>query len=86
MAQVWDFLVRFRNYVITAIGGLLLFLPDLLSAPELLAVLPAQYHKWVFFGALLLNLAARWRPATRTADPEVQFKKSLRVDDDTEHA
>lgn len=86
MMQVWDFLIRFRNYVITAVGSLLLFLPDLLAAPELLAVLPEQYHKWVFLGTLMLNLAARWRPATRTADPEVQYKKALDDIESTEHA
>jgi hypothetical protein len=59
--KLW--LLRFRNYVITTLGVILLFLPDLLSAPELLAVLPAEWHKWVTLVTLLLNLAVRWRPA-----------------------
>lgn len=78
MAQVWDFVVRFRNWLITVGGALLLFLPDLLAAPELLAVLPEQYHKWVFLATMLLNLAARWRPAARANDPEVQYKQAIK--------
>lgn len=77
MARVWDFVVRFRNWLITVGGALFLVLPDLLAAPELLAVLPEQYHKWVFLATLLVNLALRPWPATRAHDPEVQYKKAL---------
>lgn len=77
MEQVWDALIRFRNYVVTLIGAALLFLPDLLAAPELLAVIPEQYHKWVFLATLLVNLAIRPWPATRAHDPEVQYKRAL---------
>lgn len=63
MRNLWEWAVRLRNYLITAAGILLLVLPELLSAPELLAVIPESWHKWVFLVTMLLNLAVRWRPA-----------------------
>lgn len=86
MAQVWDALIRFRNYVVTIIGATMLFLPDLLAAPELLAVVPEQYHKWVFLATLLVNLAIRPWPAARAHDPEVQYKRALEKAESDEHA
>lgn len=73
--KLWEALLRWRNWVVTAIGSAMLLLPDLLAAPELLAVLPPQYHKWVFFGTLLLNLAIRWRPAVLKDDPEAEITR-----------
>lgn len=78
--KIWDVLVRWRNWFVAAIGGAMILLPELLSSPELLAVIPTGYHKWVYFGALMLGLAVRWRPATRAADPEVQAKKAADVE------
>jgi len=73
--KIWDVLVRWRNWFVTAFGAAMILLPELLSSPELMAVLPTEYHKWVFLGTLLLNLAIRYRPAVRAADPEAEISK-----------
>ncbi len=68
--KIWDFLVRFRTWVVNLGGALLIFLPDLLSAPEILAVIPAGYQKYVIAGVFILNIWMRPRPAVRAGDPE----------------
>jgi hypothetical protein len=78
MQKFWEFVVRFRNWLVTLIGALIIILPDLLQAPELIAVLPEAWRKWVFLAVLLLNLALRWRPAAMWHDPEVRYARAAR--------
>jgi predicted cobalt transporter CbtA len=83
--KIWETLVRFRTWIVNLVAALLIVLPDLLNAPEVIAVVPVQYQKYVFVAALLLNVLMRPRPAAMAHDPEVKFAKRL-ADDDTEHA
>jgi uncharacterized membrane protein len=88
MERLWDFIVRFRTWLI-GLAGLAAFLPDvidiasqLLNAPQIIAVLPAEWKAWAAAIALILTVWSRWRPASRAADPEVRVKKVLkRVND-----
>lgn len=73
MSRLWDFLVRWRTWLANVIGAVLLALPDLLfllQAPELMAVLPPGYQKWLALALLIVNIWMRPRPAVRAADPE----------------
>ena len=72
LAQIWEALVRFRTWVVNLFAAALLVLPELLNAPEVIAVVPAQYQKWVFVAALLLNIWMRPRPAVLAKDVEAQ--------------
>lgn len=78
---LWDFIVRFRTWLLGVGSGLLLVLPDLMAAlpdvlrsPELTAVLSPEVRKWVALAALILMVWSRWRPASRADDPEVKAR------------
>jgi len=70
LKQIWEALVRFRTWVVNLFAAALLILPELLNAPEVIAVVPIQYQKYVFVGALLLNIWMRPRPAVMKKDVE----------------
>ena len=66
--DLWIAIVRFRTWLVNGIGALLILLPELLNAPEVLAVIPQQYQKYVFVAALLINIWLRPRPAAVKSD------------------
>lgn len=68
--QIWEALVRFRTWVVNMFAAALILLPELLNAPEVIAVVPIQYQKYVFVAALLLNIWMRPRPAVMKKDVE----------------
>lgn len=73
LAKLWDFVVRMRTWLLNVGGAVLLALPDLLfllQAPELMAVLPPGYQKWLALALLVINIWMRPRPAVRASDPE----------------
>ena len=78
LTKLWEFIVRFRNWLVTIVGALLIVLPDILQMPELLMILPEEHHKWVYVAILVLNLAMRWRPAAMWHDPEVKIAKAMK--------
>ena len=80
MNHIWEAIVRWRTWLVNTVAALLIVLPDLLNAPEVIAVIPMQYQKYVFLAALLINVAMRPRPAAMAHDPEVQIAKSLKAD------
>lgn len=74
-SRLWDILVRWRTWLINVFGAVLLALPDLLMflhSPELMAVLPPGWQKWLALGLLILNVWMRPRPAVRAHDPEAK--------------
>ena len=75
--KVWEALVRFRTWLVNLFASALILLPELLNAPEVLAVIPQQYQKYVFVAALLLNIVMRPRPATMAKDLEAVVAKSV---------
>lgn len=70
LAKIWEALVRFRTWAVNLFAAALIVLPELLNAPEVLAVIPVQYQKYVFVAALLLNIWMRPRPAVMKKDVE----------------
>lgn len=85
MNRIWEALVRFRTWIVNVIASLLILLPELLNAPEVLAIIPQQHQKYVFVAALILNIIMRPRPAAMAKDPEVQIAKQIEAND-KEHA
>lgn len=81
LATVWDTLVRWRTYAVNILLALLVLAPEVLNSPEVLAVIPADYHRWFLFGAFLVNIWLRPRPASRAGDAEVQVKKAIKDTD-----
>jgi hypothetical protein len=70
LAQIWEALVRFRTWVVNMFAAAMILIPELLNAPEVIAVVPIQYQKYVFVAALLLNIWMRPRPAVMAKDVE----------------
>jgi ABC-type branched-subunit amino acid transport system permease subunit len=85
MNRIWETLVRWRTWFVNAGAALLILLPELLNAPEVMAVIPAEYRKYAFVAALILNIIMRPRPAVMAKDPEVFIAKSIAAND-AEHA
>lgn len=89
MERLWDFVVRFRTWLIGVAGVTAVFLPDLvdlasqlLNAPQIVAVLPEGWKTWAAAIGFVLMVWSRPRPASRAADPEVKVKKALKHTDD----
>lgn len=89
MQGIWDFIVRFRTWLLGIIGLVAVFLPDLvdlasqlLNAPQIVAVLPPNWKSWAGAIGFVLMVWSRWRPATRAADPEVKVARALKKVDD----
>jgi len=76
--QIWETIVRWRTWLVNTVAALLIVLPDLLNAPEVIAVIPIQYQKYVFVAALLLNVLMRPRPAVIANDLEASVSRSKR--------
>lgn len=68
LAKIWDFLVRFRTWVANTFFVVLLFIPDILNQPEVLAVIPDAYDKYIIAAAFLINIWLRPRPAVMKKD------------------
>lgn len=82
MTKLWEAIVRFRTWLVNGIGALAILLPDVLNAPEVLAVIPTSYHKWVFLSVFALNILMRPRPASIASDPETQVRKAIKQSDE----
>ena len=67
-AKAWDYLARLRTWVVNLFFVVLLFIPDVLNTPEILAVIPAGYTKYVIAAAFLVNIWLRPRPAVLKKD------------------
>ena len=78
MNKAWETLVRWRTWIVNVFASLLLVLPELLNAPEVIAVIPVEYQKYVFVAALLLNILMRPRPAVVSTDLEASVSRSKR--------
>lgn len=68
MAKLWELLVRWRTWLANTFFVVLLFIPDVLNAPEIIAVIPASYQKYVIAAAFLVNIWLRPRPAVIAKD------------------
>jgi hypothetical protein len=79
MNRIWETFVRWRTWLVNGFASLLIVLPELLNAPEVLAVIPVEYQKYVFVGALLLNILMRPRAAATKDDPEVKVREAVKA-------
>lgn len=68
MSIVFETIARWRTYVV---NGLLIFLtiaPEILNAPEILAIVPGEYQRYFLAGLFALNIWMRPRPADLPKD------------------
>jgi len=75
MHHIWDFIVRWRTWLVNVLAGLLLVLPDILTALlgfDWSLIVPKAYMPYVTLAIILVNILMRPRPAVRAADPEAE--------------
>lgn len=78
MSRFWEYLVRFRTWIVNLLLAVVIVAPDLLNSPEVLAIVPAEYERYVLAAGFLLNIWLRPRPAVIASDPEVASVKRKR--------
>lgn len=77
--KLWDAIIRWRTALFNGIGGLVVLVLPLFGAPEVLAVIPTPYHKWVYVSVFVINWWMRPRAASRQSDPEMVVKNMLKT-------
>lgn len=68
-------LARWRTWIVNVALALLVVAPELVNSPEILAVIPEEYQRWVVLLGFIVNIWMRPRPAVLADDPEVKAKK-----------
>ena len=68
-------IARWRTWVINLLLAFATLAPEILNAPEILALVPQEYQRLFLAALFLLNIWLRPRPAVLPSDPEVQVKK-----------
>lgn len=63
LLQVWTWLVRWRTLVVGWLFAAAAALPALLNAPEVIAVIPAEYRPYVIAAGFILMWLTRPRAA-----------------------
>lgn len=73
MADILSTVARWRTWIVNGILAAITVAPEILNAPEILAVVPADYQRYFLAGLFLLNIWMRPRPAVLPS--EVGSKK-----------
>jgi hypothetical protein len=76
MNRIIETIIRFRTWLANLFFALLIVAPDLLNSPEVIAVIPAEYQRWVIAAGFLLNIWMRPRPAVISTDLEASVSRS----------
>lgn len=66
--RLWDTLVRWRTWIVNVALAALYVAPDIISAPEILALFDKPAQRWVIAAGFVLNIWLRPRPAARAVD------------------
>lgn len=74
MTYLWELTVRFRTWIVNLVLAVMVLAPELLNSPEVLAIVPAEYQRWILAAAFLVNIWMRPRPAVIKSDPEVDMR------------
>lgn len=78
MNRIIESVIRFRTWLANLFFALLIVAPDLLNSPEVIAIIPAEYQRWVIAAGFLLNILMRPRPAVISTDLEASVSRSRR--------
>lgn len=75
MNMVVEKLIRWRTWIVNGLLAILTVAPEILNAPEVLAVVPHEYQRYFLAALFLINILMRPRPAVLPTDPEVNMRK-----------
>ena len=76
MNRIIEAVIRFRTWLANLFFVVLIIAPDLLNSPEILAIIPTEYQRYVLAAAFLLNIWMRPRPAVLPNDLEASVSRS----------
>lgn len=63
MAKIVEIIARWRTWIVNMILAGIAVAPEILNAPEILALVPQDYQRYFLAGLFLLNIWLRPRPA-----------------------
>lgn len=63
MAKIIGTIARWRTWIVNMILAGITVAPELLNAPEILAIVPQDYQRYFLAGLFLINIWLRPRPA-----------------------
>lgn len=63
MAKIIETIARWRTWIVNMVLAALTVAPELLNAPEILALVPQDYQRYFLAGLFLINIWLRPRPA-----------------------
>lgn len=78
MRRAWEFLIRWRTWLVNAGAGLLLVLPDIVLALlgfDWATILPREWMPYITLAIIVLNVWMRPRPAVIASDPEAEVSR-----------
>lgn len=78
MKRIIEAVIRFRTWLANIFFAVLIVAPDLLNSPEIIAIIPAEYQRWVIAAGFLVNIWLRPRPAVLATDLEASVSRSRR--------
>lgn len=70
MKRITEYVIRFRTWIFNLALVAVTLAPELLSSPEILAVVPADYQRYFLAALFIINIWMRPRPAVLPSDPE----------------
>jgi len=76
MKRIIEAVIRFRTWLANIFFAVLIVAPDLLNSPEIIAIIPAEYQRWVIAAGFLVNIWLRPRPAVLATDLEASVSRS----------
>jgi len=79
MKRIIEAVIRFRTWLANIFFAVLIVAPDLLNSPEIIAIIPAEYQRWVIAAGFLVNIWLRPRPAVLATDLEASVSRSKRT-------
>lgn len=70
MKKLTEYIIRFRTWIFNLALVAVTLAPELLSAPEILAVVPHDYQRYFLAALFIINIWMRPRPAVLPSDTE----------------
>lgn len=68
--MIFEIVARFRTWIFNLILVVAVMAPEILNAPEILAVVPPQFQRYFLAFLFILNIWMRPRPAVLAKDVE----------------
>lgn len=73
MKKLTEYIIRFRTWIFNLALVAVTLAPEIMSAPEILAVVPSDYQRYFLAALFIVNIWMRPRPAVISSDPEARL-------------